>query len=284
MKKLFKWGIAAFFLIILLSSFILILVGNQLLHNRDIPERDSLIPDGEIKVVMAFFPHPDDEITVSGTIISLVESGHKVHLVCLTKGEAGDTEGKFSKRELGEIRSLEMKASADVIGVKELHLLDYPDGGLAEMGLDSIKTIAKNWIEKIQPDVLLSYDSKVGLYGHSDHQMSGLAVQEVFLENKGHSDFSPSQLFQVTLSPKQIAFALKVSEGFKRNYPKDPEMGLPLPDFSIDTHENFKQVLNAMQAHQSQQKVLKDLMPYHDQIPVWIYSRVFGREYFHEVK
>jgi hypothetical protein len=30
--------------------------------------------------------------------------------------------------------------------------------------------------------------------------------------------------------------------------------------------------------------VLKDLMPFHDRVPIWIYSRVFDREYFREVK
>lgn len=39
-----------------------------------------------------------------------------------------------------------------------------------------------------------------------------------------------------------------------------------------------------MYAHESQKEVLKDLMPYHDKVPVWIYSRVFGREYFRQVK
>jgi hypothetical protein len=86
------------------------------------------------------------------------------------------------------------------------------------------------------------------------------------------------------LSKKQIEVALKLSAGFKENYPKEPGKGLPAPDFSIETQPYFSRTLQVMQAHQTQKKVLQDLMPYHDKVPQWIYSRVFDREYFHEVK
>jgi hypothetical protein len=105
----------------------------------------------------------------------------------------------------------------------------------------------------------------------------------VFLQHRGTDNFSPKQLFQVTLCKKQVEVALKLSSGFQKNYPRDPEMGLPQPDFSIPTQPYFSRVLQVMNAHKTQQKVLKDLMPYHDRVPAWMYSRVFGREYFREV-
>lgn len=271
-------------MILLLFPFILILVGRSQLHDSDIPQKKSLIDSNSKLRILAFFPHPDDEVTVSGTLMNLIAQGHEVHLICLTKGEAGNSGESYTKEELAGLRALEMQQSAKIIGVEKLHLLDYPDGGLDEMGLDSIKGIALGMINQLQPDILLSYDSKVGLYGHSDHKLSGIAMEQVFLENSGKSDFSPTQLFQVTLSPKQIQVALKLSSGFQRNYPKDLNQGLPKPDFSVSTQPYFHRVLEVMKAHQTQQPVLKDLMPYHDQVPAWIYSRIFDREYFHEVK
>ena len=139
-------------------------------------------------------------------------------------------------------------------------------------------------IQDQKPDVLLSYDSKVGLYGHSDHRLTGEAVEQVFLKHRGEQGFVPKQLFQVTLSKKQIEVALKLSAGFQENYPKEPGKGLPAPDFSIGTQPYFSRTLQVMQAHQTQKKVLQDLMPYHDKVPQWIYSRVFDREYFREVR
>ena len=274
----------AIVMILLLFPFVLIPVARSQLHDSDIPQKESLVESASALRVLVFFPHPDDEVTVSGTLMNLIDQGHEVHLICLTKGEAGNSREAYTKEELTGLRALEMERSAEIIGVEKLHLLDYPDGGLDEMGLDSIKGIGLAWIHQLQPDILLSYDSKVGLYGHSDHKLSGIALEQVFLENTGKPDFSPTQLFQVTLSHKQIQVALKLSSGFQRNYPKVLSQGLPTPDFSVSTQRYFHRVLKVMKAHQTQQAVLKDLMPYHDRIPAWIYSRIFDREYFHEVK
>jgi LmbE family N-acetylglucosaminyl deacetylase len=282
--KTFLWVIGVLLLLVLLSPFFLIQIGKGILHNPEIPSRDLPFSSESKLKVLAFFPHPDDEVTVSGTLMKLIEEGHEVHLLCLTRGEAGNSGEGYSKEKLAEIRTLEMTQAADLIGAKQLHLLEYADSGLSELGLDSLKSIALDRINAIQPDILFSYDSKIGLYGHPDHQLSGLAVEQVFLENKGNTFFKPHQLFQVTLSPNQIEIALELSEGFKNNYPKEEGEGLPLPDFSIETQAYFSRVLDVMQAHESQQAVLKDLMPYHDQVPAWIYSRIFDREYFHEVK
>lgn len=284
MRKIFIRIAGVIILILLLFPFVLILVGRSQLHDSDIPQKENLFESTSKLRILAFFPHPDDEVTVSGTLMKLIDEGHEVHLICLTKGEAGNSGEAYSKKELAGLRTLEIQQSAEIIGVEKLHLLDYPDGGLDKMGLDSIKGIALNWINQLQPDILLSYDSKVGLYGHSDHKLSGIAIEEVFLENFGKQNFPPTQLFQVTLSPKQIQVVLKLSSGFQRNYPKDLNEGLPRPDFSVSTQPYFDRVLQVMNAHQTQQAVLKDLMPYHDRIPSWIYSRIFDREYFHEVK
>lgn len=266
------------------SSWILIGIGRNSLHPSEIPIQKELINSKLSKTILAFFPHPDDEVTVAGTLMKLKDQGHSVFIVMLTKGEAGNSGQAYTKGELAEIREKEIRRSAAILGVDSLYLLDYPDSGLEKIGLDSIQEIAEYWINKIQPEILVSYDSKVGLYGHSDHRLSGLAIENIFIKNQSKKNFSPKKLFQVTLSSKQINIALKLSEGFKNNYPKTVEEGLPQPDFSVNTQPYFRRTLKVMEAHYSQRKVLKDLMPFHDKVPAWIYSRIFDREYFHEVK
>ena len=254
------------------------------MHDSDVPQREELIPSAAVQKILAIFPHPDDEVTVAGTVMGLKAAGHEVTLVCLTRGEKGNAAQIPSEEELARLRTAEMQRSAELLGVNQLIQLDYADGGIDDLGMDSLKSVVYALIQKNKPDVLLSYDSKVGLYGHSDHQLTGKAVEEVFLGYRGTTDFAPKQLFQVTLSKKQIEVALKLSAGFQKNYPKDPEKGLPTPDFSIGTQAYFSRTLKVMQAHQTQKKVLQDLMPYHDQVPQWIYSRIFDREYFREVR
>ena len=284
MKKVGK-GILVFLLVLLVCSpLILIVWGRSMLHDSDVPQREELIPSAPKQKVLAIFPHPDDEVTVAGTVMGLKAAGHEVTLVCLTRGEKGNAAQIPSEEELARLRTAEMQLSAETLGVDELIQLDYADGGIKALGMDSLKAVVYALIQTQKPDVLLSYDSKVGLYGHSDHMLTGKAVEEVFLGYRGSTDFAPKQLFQVTLSKKQIEVALKLSAGFQKNYPKEPGKGLPTPDFSIGTQVYFSRTLQVMQAHQTQKKVLQDLMPYHDQVPQWIYSRIFDREYFREVR
>lgn len=271
-------------LLIVSSPFLLIYWGRGMLHDADIPQREKLISSAAKQKVLAIFPHPDDEVTVAGTVMGLKAAGHDVILVCLTQGEKGNAAQIPSEVELARLRRAEMQRSAELLGVNQLIQLDYADGGIDALGMDSLKSLVFALIQTQKPDILLSYDSKVGLYGHSDHMLTGKAIEEVFLGFRGTTDFAPKQLFQVTLSKKQIEVALKLSAGFQKNYPKDSRKGLPVPDFSVRTQAYFSRTLQVMQAHQTQQKVLQDLMPYHDQVPEWIYSRIFDREYFREVR
>jgi N-acetylglucosamine malate deacetylase 2 len=284
MKKLGIFLALFLGLLIVSSPFLLIYWGRGMLHDADVPQREELIPSAAKQKVLAIFPHPDDEVTVAGTVMALKAAGHEVILVCLTRGEKGNAAQIPSEEELARLRTAEMQRSAQLLGVNQLIQLDYADGGIDDLGMDSLKSLVYALIQAQNPDILLSYDSKVGLYGHSDHMLTGKAVEEVFLGFRGTTDSAPKQLFQVTLSKKQIEVALKLSAGFQKNYPKEPGKGLPAPDFSIGTQAYFSRTLQVMQAHQTQKKVLQDLMPYHDQVPEWVYSRIFDREYFREVR
>ncbi len=284
MKKLLIVSLGIIGFILLFSPWILILFGRNQLHDHTIPEQEQLVDNENKQRILVIFPHPDDEVTVAGTLMKLKDEGHEIQMVCLTRGEKGNSAGIEDEKQLAALRTDEMQKAADLIGADQLHLKNYPDSGLLEIGLDSLKGIVSQLIDEINPDVLISYDSKVGLYGHPDHRLTGLAVEEVFLENKGQWNFTPEAMYQVTLCKKQVKLALKLSSGFKKNYPEDPSKGLPEPDFSIKTQQYFPRTLDVMEAHQTQQAVLKDLMPFHDKVPTWMYSRVFDREYFREVK
>jgi LmbE family N-acetylglucosaminyl deacetylase len=284
MKKLLIVSLGIIGFILLLSPWILILFGKNQLHDHDIPKQEQLVENNQKQRVLVIFPHPDDEVTVAGTLMKLKDEGHEIQIVCLTRGEKGKSSGIENEIELATLRTEEMQKAAELIGADQLHLKSYPDSGLEQMGLDSLKEIIGKLISEINPDILISYDSKVGLYGHTDHRLTGQAVEEVFLERKGLSGFGPKEMYQVTLCKKQVKLALKLSSSFQKNYPEDSSMGLPKPDFSVETREYFPRTLEVMQAHQTQKEVLKDLMPFHDRVPMWIYSRVFDREYFREVK
>lgn len=268
-------------LVMILLTAVGMLAGRWMLHPGNIPVRASLVPNEPKQRFLAFFAHPDDEIAMGGTLIGLSEAGHEIVLVYLTRGEAGPTNGLVPQSELGAARTKEIQQVGKILGVHALELFDFPDSGLKDVSLDTIKQVAREMIAKHQPDVLLSFDSEVGLYGHPDHRAASRALEEVYLEGRGNPRFSPTQFFQLTLSPKQIAIALEISPGFQRNYPKEGR-GLPLPDFSVRTTQHFSTLVQMMEAHATQQQVFRDLMPYREELPQFVYSRVFDREYFWE--
>jgi hypothetical protein len=49
-----------------------------------------------------------------------------------------------------------MLSTAQIIGVPILNVLAYPDSGLENVGMDSLKSITKTYIDEIQPDILIS--------------------------------------------------------------------------------------------------------------------------------
>ena len=126
MKKIILGSLGVLCLILMASPWILIVIGRNSLHPSEIPIQEELIEPQLSKTILAFFPHPDDEVTVAGTLMKLKDQGHSVYIVMLTKGEAGNSGQGYTKVELAEIREKEMRRSASILGVDSLYLLNYP--------------------------------------------------------------------------------------------------------------------------------------------------------------
>lgn len=130
-----------------------------------------------------FHAHPDDEsIATGGTMAAAADAGHRVVLVCATRGEHGEVAAGFldEGETLGERRERETQASAEVLGAVVVEFLGYTDSGMVdtpendlpgsfwscdvEEAADRLAEI----LRREQADVLTVYDSN-GNYGHPDH-------------------------------------------------------------------------------------------------------------------
>src|SRR5258705_12121965 len=61
--------------------------------------------------------------------------GHRVVLVTATRGEAGEIynmDEKASRPRLGEIRTEELKAAGEILGVDRIEFLGYRDSGMVD--------------------------------------------------------------------------------------------------------------------------------------------------------
>jgi N-acetylglucosamine malate deacetylase 2 len=269
------------------------------IQDDTVPQTETLIPENLPKKALAIFAHPDDEITIIGTMRMLKQQGVETGICYMTRGEAGlngsiidvskikelaDTSLNKLKKKLGQRRTKEVDNIAKILELNHHEMFDFPDSGTSDVPMDSLKKVVRALIQKYKPSVLFTLDDKVGLYGHPDHRNISRAVLEVFQEDKVKPDFIPQKLYQVTLPKQMVAFALKMADGFRKNYPKDPTKGLPEANIcvNISTFGTYKR--NAMLAHVSQRPTFDDMQPGFATVPPSIYFRVFDREYFHLVE
>jgi N-acetylglucosamine malate deacetylase 2 len=120
--------------------------------------------------LLAVFAHPDDEsFGMAGTLAKYAATGVVTALICATRGEAGQSNGLAdSPKALGALRTREIECAAQALGVRDLELLDWPDGDAARWDLDSLAGQMAGLIRRIGPDVLATFDGE-GITRHPDH-------------------------------------------------------------------------------------------------------------------
>jgi LmbE family N-acetylglucosaminyl deacetylase len=116
--------------------------------------------------------HPDDEsLGTGGTLAKYAAEGIETYLVTATRGERGWPGAAHENpglAALGAIREAELRAAIQVLGIRELHFLDYIDGDLDQA--DPAEAIAKivTDLRRIKPHVVVTF-GPAGAYGHPDH-------------------------------------------------------------------------------------------------------------------
>ena len=266
--------IIGFFIIadLILVAFIL---ARARLNDMRVPIRRDLFASGAPKRIMAVWAHPDDEITSAGTLSALTSAGADLTLVYLTAGEAARETG-YSREELAKVRREEAKAAGALLGASHVEVLNFPDSGLATTDPAVAKAAIAGLIERFQPGVIVSFDEKVGFYGHPDHVQTGRWVREVVDEGAP----SVTRLYQATLPKALVSLALKLVQAFRDNYPTDPARGLPPATLAFPIARQATTKRRLLDVHRSQAKIIADVQPYYDRVPAWLYYRLFDREYF----
>ncbi len=142
--------------------------------------------EGNKKIIMALFAHPDDEIDITPALSKYAKEGHTVYLVFATRGEKGP-----SKREtiakgdsLAAARTKEAVCACEKLGIHPPIFLDLEDAALVkEFTGKPIKQKLDSLFSLYAPDVLITWGPDGG-YGHSDHRMIGNVATEIFQSGK----------------------------------------------------------------------------------------------------
>jgi len=126
----------------------------------------------DIMVIMA---HPDDaEFGAAGTIAHWTGSGKKVVYVVCTSGEKGTADINMNPERLARIREKEQELAAQVLGVREVVFLRYPDQGLEDTP-EFRKQIVRQ-IRAYRPGTVVTSDPYRRYIWHRDHRITGQVV------------------------------------------------------------------------------------------------------------
>ena len=217
--------------------------------------------------LMCVLAHPDDESLATGGILAkYAASGVQTYLVMATRGErgwAGEAADKPGPQALGRLREAELRAAAQVLGLREVVFLDYQDGELDRA--DHAEAIARiaNHLRRVRPDVVVTFDPN-GMYGHPDHvaisQLTTTAV--VVAADPGYQGLTggaphrvAKMYYRAFLPAEQEAYeatfgrlAMPV-DSVERRFTAWPEWAITT---RIDTSACWEQVWKAIACHRTQ--------------------------------
>ncbi len=124
---------------------------------------------------LAVIAHPDDESFGLGAVIDrLITAGAIVDVLCFTRGEAS-TLGA-DEADLPAVRKREITEAARELGIRDVHLLAYPDGGLDAIKPHDLADHVVSVARAAGAHGLLAFDS-TGVTGHPDHVAATAAAQ-----------------------------------------------------------------------------------------------------------
>ena len=160
--------------------------------------------------ILAVFAHPDDERVIGPLLSKLAREGRETHLIIATDGSQGirDFAHIPAGPELAAARTKEATCAANRLGVKQLHILGLPDGGLASFGvLGKLRAGIAAIIDSVKPSVIITFGPEGGT-GHPDHRLVGDVTSQII---QSDSRYSNIDLLYASLPTERLRTAPKAS-------------------------------------------------------------------------
>ncbi len=188
--------------------------------------------------LVAVLAHPDDEsFGMGGTLALYAQKGVAIHLICATRGEAGEMEADCLEGydSIAQRRESELRCAAELLGITSVHFLDYRDSGmsgspdnqhpqaLVNAPVANVAQQIADHIRRLRPQVIITFDP-IGGYKHPDHIAIHKATVEAFMlasDVNYNSEYPPhrSDKLYFHLIPKGF---LRWGVRFLRIFGKDP--------------------------------------------------------------
>lgn len=120
----------------------------------------------QLGTILGIWAHPDDETFMIGGLLAMAaDNGQQTICLTATRGEQGGV-----LDNMADIRTQELAAALDILGVSEHHYLGYHDGACAEVDEAEVVANLAILIDQCQPDSIITF-APDGLTGHPDHRV-----------------------------------------------------------------------------------------------------------------
>jgi LmbE family N-acetylglucosaminyl deacetylase len=235
---------------------------------------------------MCVLAHPDDEsLGTGGTLAQCAADGVATYLVTATRGERGrfgDCKVPPAPEVVGQAREAELRAAADELGLREVNLLDYPDGALDTVEpAGAIEKIAGH-LRRVKPHVVITFGPD-GAYGHPDHiaisQLTTAAIvaaaDPAFGDPAMRAPHRVDKLYFIAWSEKKWTAYQAALRRLVVNVDGGERQAVPWPDWAIttviDTSRVWPAVWRAVSCHKTQMTIYGKLaaLPDEHQRALW---------------
>jgi LmbE family N-acetylglucosaminyl deacetylase len=160
--------------------------------------------------ILAVFAHPDDERVIGPLLSKLAREGRETHLVIATDGSKGvrDFAHIPAGPELAAARTKEATCAASRLGVRQLHILGLPDGGLASFEvLGKLRSALAAIIDSLKPAAIITFGPEGGT-GHPDHRLVGNVTTQII---ESDSRYANIDLLYASLPTERLRTAPRAS-------------------------------------------------------------------------
>jgi LmbE family N-acetylglucosaminyl deacetylase len=190
--------------------------------------------------ILVIIAHPDDaEFGAAGSVVRWIAEGRSVAYVACTSGEKGTTDRSMSPEALRHIREREQQAAADLLGVRSVAFLGYPDQGLEDTA--AFRKHIVQVIRTYRPHTVVTTDPYRRYLWHRDHRIIGQVVLDaVFPFARDHA-----------------AYPDLLAQGYEPHKVKELLFfGAEDINYYIDIKDTFDKKLAALKCHASQMREL----------------------------
>ena len=281
-----KWSL--FFLMFFCS---LITLAQKEVNYKKISElQDGSVPPLDIQVdsrtrVLLVFPHADDEIVCGGLISWLNQKEADIHLMTLAH---------HPEQEDYETRMEELTCASEELGIREVETIGLINNSWDNVisdeiefwydHQDTIKWLIVEKIDRFKPEIIVTYDTEIGGYGHPEHRISAELTEAIFHEHRYEPSFPAHTILQITLPDKLEEYMIGKKQAYKLACKRTGSKGLPAPDAMLRIEDEWPRKNAAAQCYRSQYQTLKKFNMLYDPEQEVQHIKAFNREYYKVVK